>query len=77
MSNNTIKEVSFNLHWYGPHDSYDVSKFKGEAISNCVLYMLCGTHGRYGKKCPPVYWPDREKLEASNCRAQQMDQPRG
>lgn len=39
----------YNVHWYGPHSLKDVEVLDDK---NLVLYMLCGTHGMYGKNVP-------------------------
>lgn len=39
----------YDVHWYGPHPSDSVEILDDR---NLVLYMLCGTHGMYGKSVP-------------------------
>ncbi len=39
----------FNVHWYGPHSFDDAEVLDDQ---NLVLYMVCGTHGIYGKSVP-------------------------
>ncbi len=39
----------FNVHWYGPHSIEDAEVLDDP---NLVLYMICGTHGIYGKSVP-------------------------
>lgn len=44
-----FKPQYFNVHWYGPHSVEDAEKLDDP---NLVLYMVCGTHGLYGKSVP-------------------------
>ena len=44
-----FKPQYFNVHWYGPHSVEDARKLDDP---NLVLYMICGTHGIYGKSVP-------------------------
>ena len=44
-----FKPQYFNVHWYGPHSVEDAEKLDDQ---NLVLYMICGTHGIYGKSVP-------------------------
>lgn len=39
----------FNVHWYGPYSFDDAGELDDQ---NLVLYMICGTHGIYGKSVP-------------------------
>lgn len=39
----------YDIHWYGPHSLDNVEVLDDP---NLVLYMLCGTHGMYGKNVP-------------------------
>ncbi len=39
----------FDVHWYGPH-TLDNAEILND--SNLVIYMICGTHGIYGKSVP-------------------------
>jgi hypothetical protein len=39
----------YDVHWYGPHSLDNVEVLDDR---NLVLYMLCGTHGMYGKNVP-------------------------
>lgn len=39
----------YDVCWYGPFDHCDNDALKD---GNLVLYMLCGTHGLYGKNVP-------------------------
>lgn len=41
----------FNVHWYGPHSFDDAEVLDDQ---NLVLYMICGTHGIYGKILPSI-----------------------
>ena len=38
----------FDVWWDGP---YDADALDG-VHDNCVLYMICGTHGLYGRNVP-------------------------
>ncbi|MDP3438265.1 MAG: hypothetical protein Q8R51_04920 [Azonexus sp.] len=44
-----FKPQYLNVHWYGPHSVEDAKKLDDP---NLVLYMICGTHGIYGKSVP-------------------------
>jgi len=44
-----FKPQYLNVHWYGPHSIEDAEKLDDP---NLVLYMICGTHGTYGKSVP-------------------------
>jgi len=44
-----FKPRYFDVHWYGPHSAEDAEKLDDP---NLVLYMICGTHGIYGKSVP-------------------------
>ncbi|PXX81202.1 hypothetical protein [Rivihabitans pingtungensis] len=39
----------FNVHWYGPYVTEEAGNLTDP---NLVLYMICGTHGMYGKNVP-------------------------
>lgn len=39
----------FNAHWYGPFSFEQTEEFNDP---NFVIYMICGTHGIYGKSVP-------------------------
>lgn len=39
----------FDVHWYGPHSAEEAEMLNDP---NLVLYMICGTHGMYGKSVP-------------------------
>ena len=39
----------YDVYWYGPHSPEDASVLNDV---NLVIYMLCGTHGMYGKSVP-------------------------
>ncbi len=44
-----FKPRYFNVHWYGPYSFEEAEKLDDP---NLVLYMICGTHGIYGKSVP-------------------------
>ena len=39
------KEQAFDVSWDGPCDCSDVPPGLINLSTNCVLYMICGTHG--------------------------------
>jgi hypothetical protein len=41
-------ENCFDVYWEGPYDTTGLD----EVSTNCVLYMICGTHGLYGRNVP-------------------------
>ena len=47
MTNNNIKERIFDVFWEGPFDDDNL-----DDDANCVIYMICGTHGLYGRNVP-------------------------
>ncbi len=52
MIQSQAKEKTYNVHWYGPHDSKNLGELDPAVFDNCGLYMLCGTHGLYGRNVP-------------------------
>jgi len=46
------KEKTYNVHWYGPLDCEKLGDVEPTEFENCVLYLLCGTHGLYGRNVP-------------------------
>ena len=47
-----FKPQYFNVHWYGPYSIEDEEKLEKLDDQNLALYMICGTHGIYGKSVP-------------------------
>ena len=39
----------YDVHWYGP---FDPESLPDDLNQNHVLYMICGTHGLYGRNVP-------------------------
>jgi hypothetical protein len=56
-----IVEHIFNAHWYGPY-SVDKEELDTNIDENCVLYMICGTHGLYGRNVPLYIGQTAQKL---------------
>lgn len=48
MNQQTQTENIYNAHWYGPFATDCLE----EVPATCVLYMLTGTHGQYGRNVP-------------------------
>lgn len=48
MTNNNNQERIFDVFWEGPFDADDLD----EDDVNSVIYMICGTHGLYGRNVP-------------------------
>jgi hypothetical protein len=46
-----MTEQVFDVWWEGPYDPYKEGSLN-EVNANCVLYMICGTHGLYGRNVP-------------------------
>ncbi len=40
--------MTYDVHWDGPYGPDEL----GEVDANYVLYMICGTHGLYGRNVP-------------------------
>jgi hypothetical protein len=45
----SIETPTYDVHWYGPFDPEVLPRDLNE---NHVLYMICGTHGLYGRNVP-------------------------
>lgn len=43
-----LTERIFNVYWEGPRDTDNLD----DVDENAVLYMICGTHGLYGRNVP-------------------------
>jgi len=41
--------TTYDVHWYGP---FDPDQLPDDLDENQVLYMICGTHGLYGRNVP-------------------------
>lgn len=63
MSN--LISALYDVHWYGPY-KYDPENeiYLPNIHSNNVLYMICGTHGLYGKSVPLYIGKTEQGVEA-------------
>src|SRR5208283_1307662 len=48
MAHSQEDEQIFDANWDGPHEADNL----GDIHQNYVLYMICGTHGLYGRNVP-------------------------
>jgi hypothetical protein len=47
-----MTEKKINVHWYGPHQIEEFLNVSFQENPNFVLYLICGTHGLYGRNVP-------------------------
>lgn len=46
------KEAAYNVRWHGPFDIDELTDDVVREYEYCVVYILCATHGLYGRNFP-------------------------
>ena len=60
MNNELKNEIIYEVYWYGPYDPDSLE----DVHSNNVLYMICGTHGLYGRNVPLYIGKTERSIQA-------------